>query len=370
MLTANIANLSKAVGKRIKEVNGKVKSLETLKADKTDLEANKVNIEKNSQEIAALKTTVSSSSADELKRYVQSRGTGLVTNGFGFLLNNTNFSRFTFNPAMAYAGLGSFFTSVASADNAIDEFIPVNPKSRYLLSFFARTSVKVGTPLSYFYIGCYDADGLAIGPETLSRVNFRLAAPLTAGGNVLIHQDDISKIQTFINVLGPRSSQARLVDGEYTTRTGYKIPSGTYSRTFLTNNPTVKTLRLEGNKLIGFTVQGGVNKPAGSLISVTLTDATYLYPMITGRSVFNANRNLVNHEIPETWTDYTLDFTLEKLLPELRPNVVGMDDKSLFPNMGDSMATATATIKFGWLLNRGSGVGNETSISAVQMREL
>ena len=370
MLTTNVANLSKAVGKRIKETNDKIKNLESLKANKTDLEVNKTNIEKNSQEIAALKTTVSSLSADELKRYVQSRGTGLVTNGFGFLLNNTNFSRFTFNPAMAYAGFGSFFTRVAGTDNPIDEFIPVSPKSRYLLSFFARTSVKVGTPLSYFYIGCYDADGLAIGPETLSRVNFRLAAPLTPGGDVLIHQDDISKIQTFINVMGVRSSQARLVDGEYTTRTGYKIPSGTYSRTFLTNNPLVNTLRLEGNKLIGFTVQAGVNKPAGSLISITLTDATYLYPMITGRSAFTANRNLVNHEIPETWTDYTLDFTLEKLLPELRPNVVGMTDIALFPNMGESMASATATIKFGWLLNRGSGVGNETSISAIQMREL
>ena len=370
MLTTKVANLSKAVGKRIKEINDKVKGLETLKADKTALEINKTNIEKNSQEIAALKTSMASLSADELKRYVQSRGTGLVTNGFGFLLNNTNFSRFTFNPAMAYAGLGSFFTRVAGVDNAIDEFIPVNPKSRYLLSFFARTSVKVGTPLSFFYIGCYDADGLAIGPETLSRVNFRLAAPLVAGGDVLVHQDDISKVQTFINVLGVRASNARLTDGEYVTRTGYKMPAGTYSRTFLTNNPVVNTLKLEGNKLVGFTVSAGVNKATGSLISITLTDATYLYPMIVGNSAFTANRALVNHEIPETWTDYTLDFTLEKLLPALRPNVVGMTDKTLFPNLGDSMAAATATIKFGWLLNRGSGVGNETSISAVQMREL
>ena len=347
MLINEISRLSTSIGIKIKAIDAALKAL-TGRVDA----------------IAA------NNNYEQMKKYVQSRGSGLITNGYGLLKDNTNFSRFVFTPTESYAGFGSFYSRQNSVDLSIDEFIPINPKSKYNITFFARTSNKVGTPLAFFYIALYDSDGNAITPETLSRVNFRLGAPLVPGGEVIIHADDIYKVKTFLDAFGTRTSNVTLNDSQYTTQSGFKIKEGTYSRTRLANFPTAASLSLVGNKLIGFAIPATTNKPGGYLVSLGMTDSTYIYPMITTRTEFVSNRRLVNDEIPTTWTDYNLTFVLETMLPILRASAPTMTDKTIYPNMGDSMAAAATSMKIGWLLNRGSGAGNETMISAIQMREI
>jgi len=121
----------------------------------------------------------------ETERYVQSRGQNLVTNGFGLLGDNTNFSVFTFDNVDVFVGGGSFARS-GGGGASLNEFIPYTPGAVYELTFANRCDPLGGNaPRVYAGATAYDDDGLAIGRNHVqaragSALTY-LAAPLNPG---------------------------------------------------------------------------------------------------------------------------------------------------------------------------------------------
>jgi hypothetical protein len=101
----------------------------------------------------------------KIPEYTISRGQNLVSNGFGTMGTNYNFSQFTFNGADAYFSGGSFrATGVANLGiNPIsDEFMPVDITKTYILSLAARQTGNAGIS---FGLRFYDVDKNHIEPR-------------------------------------------------------------------------------------------------------------------------------------------------------------------------------------------------------------
>ena len=119
------------------------------------------------------------------RRYdeIGSRSGGILTNGSGFLGDNTNFPGFTFDPAEAVAGAaGSFrfdndYTTVATAER-----IPVNSALVYEGRVSVRGNAQAAALGKRFYCGvyCYDIDGFRIDARGSAYVGpCRLTRPWT-----------------------------------------------------------------------------------------------------------------------------------------------------------------------------------------------
>ena len=291
----------------------------------------------------------STANVDAIKLYVQSRGQGLVSNGSGLMGDNTNFSRFTFDPINVYAGMGSFSTAVLNADNAIDEFIPVNIGKTYRLSFVGRTLTKVGDSLAYCYIGCYDADQQVIMPHHQVLRTFRLRNAITTLGvqDVQIAAEDLDAFNAWFSQ--PSVSKGGgwyLGNPNYTNSKGYTYPKDTYTRTFyhqsgiqMTGSDVTTIYDASTGTWKGFAINnlptGGL--PAGTEVCVSRSGGTYIYPLPA----------LTNTALPTKWTPYTVDL-----------------------NTTSTLRPGTAFIKPGWWLNRNSQTGNTSLIGLVDFKEL
>ena len=291
----------------------------------------------------------STANVDAIKLYVQSRGQGLVSNGSGLMGDNTNFSRFTFDPINVYAGMGSFRTAVLNADNAIDEFIPVNIGKTYRLSFVGRTLTKVGESLAFCYIGCYDADQQVIMPHHQVLRTFRLRNAITTLGvqDVQIAAEDLDAFNAWFSQ--PSVSKVGgwfLGNPNYTNSKGYTYPKGTYTRTFyhqsaiqMTGGDVTTIYNASTGTWKGFAINnlptGGL--PAGTEVCVSRSGGSYIYPLPA----------LMNTALPTEWTPYTVDL-----------------------NTTSTLRPGTAFIKPGWWLNRNSQTGNTSLIGLVDFKEL
>lgn len=171
------------------------------------------------------------SKVEGVKTYVQSRGENLITNGNGLLLDNTNFSTFTFDPVQSYAGGGSFYSNAQNATRFNDELIPVNPTNEYRFSFMAKS--KTGQGKYYFMAGCYDIDTLSISPFMTygsTRPIVALAADLKVGDTTItLTSVDGFEDANFSESGGHRHS---IVFWGYRNSKGYTYPDGTYSRLY------------------------------------------------------------------------------------------------------------------------------------------
>lgn len=284
---------------------------------------------------------------DYMKRYVQSRGNGLITNGYGGMLDNTNFSKFQYVTDDVYAGFGSFSNAVLNAVVQMDEFIAVDPEARYRFQFAIKTKNKVGDSRAYAMLVPYDSDYNEIGPHNIIVTTCRLAAPLRVTDTQLtIHADDRDKFNTqFWNTRKNYASNLYISDPVYQNSSGFQYPRGTYTRKIYTRpypGTLIKnhTYNLQTGVLSGFTLSnlyGRSEIPAGEEVAFSVAGAAYIYTV----------SSLVDTVVPETWTAYSKDFVAKE---HVRPG--------------------TAFVKFGWLLNRNSRIGNKTYLSAIQFKEL
>lgn len=277
---------------------------------------------------------------DAARKYVQSRGSGLITNGFGLLKDNTNFSRMEFDASDAYAGFGCFVSAALAADVSCDELIPVNPGAEYEFSFAARTVNKAGASQAYSYLMCCDMDGHAIQPHNLPFVSFRLAEPLAAGGQPVVAGADIEKVRAAMPA--KLASQALLFLGasDYVSAGGFRYPKGSYTRKFYGAGISGVNVRFDGGtgRFSGLSTNLLEEVlPAGAEVVLGQTGGSYVYWL----------REMSNTTIPEDWTVYKVKFAAAEVF---RP--------------------FTAMIKIGWLVNRGSRLGNKQAFSAINLREV
>ena len=275
----------------------------------------------------------------KMKLYVQSRVGGLVTNGTGLLKNNENFSQFTFDPAEAYSGFGSFKITGSNQATTMDEVIPVDPNGTYEFSFATKVEDGTKTTKMYALVDCLDIDGSQILPMHVKTYAVTLAEDLEAGSTTIkIIPDDVAKLKAAAGWRWGSGELMYIAHGTYTSQSGYRYPEGTYSRKILNgvgvaNNKT--TLSDDGTWVIGSSLVVSETIKAGKKLIVSFDGGVYSYWMTNVRDAV----------LTDDWQVFTLKEQMSKVL---RP--------------------ATATIKIGWWANRGQA--NTTYISNVSFRRV
>lgn len=275
----------------------------------------------------------------KIKLYVQSRGGGLVTNGTGLLKNNENFSQFTFDPAEAYSGFGSFKITGSNQVTTMDEVIPVDPNGTYEFAFATKVEDGTKTTKMYALVDCLDIDGSQILPMHVKTYAVTLAEDLEAGSTTIkIIPDDVAKLKAAAGWRWGSGELMYIANGKYTSQSGYHYPEGTYSRNILNgagvaNNKT--TLSDDGTWVIGSSLVVTETIKTGKKLIVSFDGGVYSYWMTNVRDAV----------LTDDWQVFTLKEQMSKVL---RP--------------------ATATIKIGWWANRGQA--NTTYISNVSFRRV
>lgn len=275
----------------------------------------------------------------KMKLYVQSRVGGLVTNGTGLLKNNENFSQFTFDPAEAYSGFGSFKITGSNQVTTMDEVIPVDPNGTYEFSFATKVEDGAKTTKMYALVDCLDIDGSQILPMHVKTYAVTLAEDLEAGSTTIkIIPEDVAKLKAAAGWRWGSGELMYIANGKYTSQTGYHYQEGTYSRNILNgagvaNNKT--TLSDDGTWVIGSSLVVSETIKAGKKLIVSFDGGVYSYWMTNVRDAV----------LTDDWQVFTLKEQMSKVL---RP--------------------ATSTIKIGWWANRGQA--NTTYISNVSFRQV
>lgn len=275
----------------------------------------------------------------KMKLYVQSRVGGLVTNGTGLLKNNENFSHFTFDPAEAYSGFGSFKITGSNQVTTMDEVIPVDPNGTYEFSFATKVEDGTKTTKMYALVDCLDIDGSQILPMHVKTYAVTLAEDLEAASTTIkIIPEDVAKLKAAAGWRWGSGELMYIANGKYTSQTGYHYPEGAYSRNILNgsgvaNNKT--TLSDDGTWVIGSSLVVSETIKAGKKLIVSFDGGVYSYWMTNVRDAV----------LTDDWQVFTLKEQMGKVL---RP--------------------ATAMIKIGWWANRGQT--NTTYISNVSFRQV
>ena len=220
---------------------------------------------------------------------VTSRGTQLITNGTGLLGNNTNFSSWTYDPAVSNSSNGSFSRS---SKNTImsDEFIALTAGVKYRFEFDVKSLYGRATLYSMFVF--YDADKNPIyAYNHMYRENTltTLARELKNGDSV-VYLTSAANWDVSTGTMGYRRG---FIFWNYRNSKGYTFPENTYSRnvyhdlyTDANVDKTSNTIRLNGTWTRG-------TFPAGTKVSQSDDGATYKYIGAAGVVV------------PTSWTHYT-----------------------------------------------------------------
>lgn len=208
------------------------------------------------------------------KAWASSRGTDLVTNGTGYLGNNTNFTGFDFDPLDAPIGAtGSFDNKNLLIQGIVytDEAISIDPKKSYKASISIKQKDANTTARSYLGVSFRDVDGNVFGWQNCQRVpgtDTTLAQPLKAG-DTKVYLTSVAAWRGQDTAFTPYSQY--LVFYDYTNSKGYKWPAYTFSRNVWANptvaNGTIASVNTADNTLTLVAPYSGPDKPAGLAIA-------------------------------------------------------------------------------------------------------
>jgi hypothetical protein len=169
--------------------------------------------------------------------YVQSRGQNLFSNGSLLLVNNYNFTGWTFDPVESHGGGGSIkYSSTSPASLICDEYIPVDVTKTYVLSGWCKNGNADGsedqaTATQYYMVVPYDADLIPITPfdyaKHVGSTDTTLAAPLNIGDTTITLTDATGWADA------PQAGYQRTIAWyPYTNAKGYTYPDYTYTRNY------------------------------------------------------------------------------------------------------------------------------------------
>ncbi len=272
-----------------------------------------------------------------------SKGEQLVTNGNGLMGDNTNFSQFVFNGAVANNSPGSFTKAAGSAGTyTTDEYFPVNPANEYTFSLDAKSANGVGR--LYSMLMFYDVDKKEINAGTHihnAASTTTLARDLKAGDTTIYLTSAAGWSTTY-------AYGFYMTVWNYKNSFGYTYPSGTYSRTRLTlpkngNYLNSANLNKTANTITLATAYSGATIPAGTSVSQGGDGATYKY--------FPCSNTL----IPTTWKSYSGKIT--------GIDYSGGNKAAMFP-------PGTAYARIGFLWNyQGSGNGEQLWVTNLSVTD-
>lgn len=205
---------------------------------------------------------------------ITSRGEQLVTNGNGFLGDNTNFPQLIFDGFESNLSPGSFTKNPSpAADISSYEMFPVDTSKQYLCEF----DVKCEDPGAQLYamLRFYDADKNLIGVRHVSfypSSTTTLARELKNGDTVIY----LTSAAGWHNTTA--THQRSVIIWDYTNSFGYTYPPETYSRNYYSDiyasdssvNKTNNTITLK-------TAWAGGTHAAGTSISQNCSGGGYGY---------------------------------------------------------------------------------------------
>lgn len=266
--------------------------------------------------------------------WVESRAQNLVSNGNGFLKNNTNFSSFTFDGTDGYYSVGSFKRSVFNTGVWTDEPIIVDVNQTYRLSVMAKSNPHVAGAHAYFGIIAFDADDKLISaPYHMYQANTltTLAADLKNGDTVI----QLTSAANWNNSAGANTHFRGIIVWNYVNSLGYAFPPLTYSRNSWLN--LYDDGAISGNTITLRVPWTGGLIPAGTQLSNSSSGGTYKYIAAS------------NVDVPGTWTPYT--------------GTIGGADLS-GTNVNSKFPPGTAYVRVLFLMNR-DVPGNTTWVTNV-----
>jgi hypothetical protein len=283
------------------------------------------------------------------RKYIESRGMNLLTNGSGGMKSNYNFSYATFDQVETHGGYGSFKTSGGSATRTNDELIPVDPTRKYRLSLWAKSGNADGTgyaPTNRQYIGIieYDIDGFPIYSPNVNKysgsTDTTLAAPLNTGDTAITLTDATG----WCSVAG--SYYRQMAWYPYTNACGYTYPDYTYTRNYAWGGSSAGLWdpgAISGNVITLRTAWTGPNLPAGTKVRNCWGSASYKYIAAS------------NVSAPNTWTQYS--------------GIIGGPQADTTTDSYSYFRYATAYVRFLHLVNY-NGVDNTIRISDIWFGEI
>lgn len=277
--------------------------------------------------------------ADGVEQRTLSRGTDLVTNGTGYLKNNTNFKSFVADLVDVPTGATASFKAPSTAYLILmaDELIPFDPNKSYRFAWQARQTVPGATDRHSGFIVPYDASGWAIAPQNYAYVintTTTLAKELKPGDTTVTLESAANYYGTSGKPAGTATHLRGLIFWDYVDPQGKAWAVGSYSRNVYLGlwddggvNGNVITLRAPW---------AGPTKAAGTPVSNSTSGGSYVYtPSASAVTV------------PEQWTKMGGDvFSAGIMAPEAQQ----------FPGTGSAtwgqgLPPGTAAIKVGWLMN-------------------
>ena len=272
-----------------------------------------------------------------------SKGEQLITNGNGLMGDNTNFSDWTFDGAIANNSSGSFTKAAGSAGTYItDEYFPVNPTNEYTFSLDAKSAKGVGKLYSMLMFFDADKQQISAGHHIYNASSTTtLAKDLKAGDTTIYLTSTAGWSTTY-------AYGFYMTIWNYKNSFGYTYPECTYSRNRLTlpkngNYLNSANLNKTANTITLTTAYSGATIPAGTKVSQGGDGATYKY--------FPCS----NTVIPTVWTSYS-------------GKISGVDYSG--QNKANTFPPGTAYAKLGFLWNyQGSGNGEQIWVTNLSVTD-
>lgn len=289
----------------------------------------------------AQNTADSKPDMSDVEDYVASRGENLVTNGTCLLGDNTNFSSFTYDGSDTYYAGGSFkISSTSTSGNIVvcDEFIPVDTASKYLFSYWIKTSNA--SARYHDFIASYDIDKKSIYSANIMWIagSTTTLAKELKNGDTVIYLTSAAGFDTTTTEYYHKG----LIFWNYKNSKGYTYGPETYSRNRWdslwgdgsaidksNNTITLKTAWTHGTF------------PAGTSVSQCSDGGSYIY--LNGDFTLSA---------ANTWIHKTGTVC-----------GVGKNDAS------GKFREGTAFVKVGWITNRDVSSGATCWLSTISLTQ-
>lgn len=246
---------------------------------------------------------LNASKTEELQNNVSSIYEGnLITNGFGTMKNNTNFTSWVYDGANKYDTYPSFkYTRSTSSGVGINDMkIPIDISKSYEFDM-ALKSIGSNNKL-YLGFDEYDIDGNYIKPSMcmgFSNSTTTLVKDLKKGDTVVYLKSTSGFTQT------SSTYQLGLIFWDYKDSTGYKYPVGVYSRNSTLNLYDWSGVNKTNNTITLKQPWDGLTHTVGTSVSQT-NDSGHKYFNYKG-SVAPTEWTRTNHKIAGIQSLYSLN---------------------------------------------------------------
>ena len=300
----------------------------------------------------------------KIPEYTISRGQNLVSNGFGTMGTNYNFSTFSFVPSVSFFNSGSFRLQ-SSGVFYNDEFIPVNVLNKYILSYVLKQNTF---GVLFAGLAFFDTDGLPI----VARHHMFLPNTATSLANNLNAGDTTITLTSSSEwVASPLPYQRSIIFWNYSNAAGetYSRATNPYSRFAYLD--IWNAGQISGNTITLKAPWAGPNFPAGTLCDQGSDGNQFKYITIAGaspptsftnysgaiQSVDLSGNNVANAFPPGTAFCKLLFFPQSNAVLDVGSLVFGEDYSSLSRYTPTSTADSTNTSSGSIVTPGGVGIG-------------